>query len=280
MRGAKHGVGHAAHEKRHAGAFPARRRQETRQFWPRLDRRRQQRNHSSQPAGDQPKQAHPLGQPEKPRSLREPYRTQQPPHAVGIGKELEEDNLTEPIEFLLRLLIGLFDGQAERLDQAAVFHARGASRFARPAIETHVEMPPHAVGEPAAAIGHHSHQLDAAARAVVLIAKLGERRATRRTQPAVNASQEQIVIDSRGRVGGIRFERVVKIVGVHAITVSSEAVQDCVRWGGHSRLPHCCEQSGVEDVLGVEALLDRPHYADFRRDRSFLVGLSPRGRGG
>ena len=172
--------------------------------------------------------------------------------------------------FLLRPPIGLLDGQAERLDQAAVFHARGTSRFARPAIETHVEMPPHAIGESAAAVGHHPHQLDAAARAVVLVAKLGERRATRRAQPAVNASQEQIVIDARGGVGGIRFERVVEIVGVHAMAISRSAIAG----GQHTSM------SGVEDVLGVEAFFDRSHYADFRGNRSFLVGLSPRGRGG
>ena len=76
-------------------------------------------------------------------------------------------------------------------------------------------MPLHAIGQPAAAVGHHPHQLDAAAGPVVLVAKLAERRATRRTQSAMNAMQEQIVIDARGRVDGVRCGRVVEVVGVH-----------------------------------------------------------------
>ena len=42
--------------------------------------------------------------------------------------------------------------------------------------------------------------LDAAARAVVLVAQFGVGRTARRAQPAVDAAQEQIVVDPRGRV--------------------------------------------------------------------------------
>ena len=98
----------------------------------------------------------------------------------------------------------------------------------------------------AAAVGHHPHQLDAAARAVVLVAQLGEGRATRRTQPAVNAAQEQIVADARGRVRRVRRIRVVEVVAVH------------VEY----------ESAGIQNVLRIEPLFDRPHDADVLAGRA------------
>ena len=90
------------------------------------------------------------------------------------------------------------------------------------------------------------HQLDAAARAVVFVAHFGERRAARRTQPAVNAAEEQLVADFRRRVFTVWLVQVVEAVGGHASAVR--------------------ELSGIKDVLGVETLLDRPHHADFRAE--------------
>ena len=169
-------------------------------FGPGFDRRRQQRNHAPQPAGNQLQQAQPLGQVEQPDLLHQPHGHQQLAHPVGVGEQSEEDQFAEPVVFHFRPPIGLLDRQAERLDQPAVAHARRAGRFAGPAIEAQFQVPAHAVGQRGAAVGHHPHQLDAAAGAVVLVAHLGERRTTRRAQPAVNAAQEQIVADSRGRV--------------------------------------------------------------------------------
>ena len=97
----------------------------------------------------------------------------------------------------------------------------------------------------AAAVGHHPHQLDAAARAVVLVAHLGERRTTRRTQPAVNAAQEQIVADARGRVrlGWIEL---------------SELFDDSLR----AHHVEYYESPGVQDVLRIETFFDGLHDAE------------------
>ena len=94
---------------------------------------------------------------------------------------------------------------AERLDQLAVLHAGGARRFARPAIEAQLQVPPHAVVQLQLAVGHAAHQIDAPARAVVLVARLDVRRARRRAQPAVDAVEQQLVVERSAGIGCARF---------------------------------------------------------------------------
>ena len=215
MRVAEHGVGHAADEERHPGAAAADGRQELRQLRARLDRRRHQRDHLPQPAGDELQQAQPLGEAVEAQPLREPHRRHGQPNPVGVGKQLEQDDLAEPVvASSASVSFCVLHRQAERLDQPAVVHARGAGRLARPAVEAQLQMPlERPVGfEPA--VGHQPHQVDPAARAVVLVAQFGVRRARRRTQAAVDAVEKQVVVDGAARAATVRLRTVFEFFEV------------------------------------------------------------------
>ena len=147
-------------------------------------------------------QPQPLGGAEHAQPLQQPHGPQQPPHALGVGEQPEQDQLAEPVERRSIRAVGLLDRQAERLDQPAVADARGAGRFARAAIEAQFQVAAHRGRSAAAAFGHQPHQLDAAARAVVLVAQLGVGRASRRAQSAVDARRQELRIEhaDKGRV--------------------------------------------------------------------------------
>ena len=101
-------------------------------------------------------------------------------------------------------------------------NARRACGFARAAIQTQFQVPAHAIAQLGPAIGHRPHELDAAARTVVFVPQLGERRTARRTQPAMNAAEEQVVADSCRRVLAAWLVRVVEAVGGHAMGTMPE----------------------------------------------------------
>ncbi len=104
----------------------------------------------------------------------------------------------------------LLHRHAERLDQLAVLHARGTGRLAGAAVEAQLQVPAHFAGQLQAAIGHRAHQIDAAARAVVLVPQLHIRRAAGRAQAAVDAIEKQLVVDARARVAlGLRGRRMI-----------------------------------------------------------------------
>ena len=90
---------------------------------------------------------------------------------------------------------------AERLDELAVLHAGRAGGFAGAAIEAQLQMAANAVVELQLAVGDPAHQVDAAARAVVLVAQLDVRRARGGTQAAVDAVQKQLVVERGAGIG-------------------------------------------------------------------------------
>jgi predicted DNA-binding protein len=85
---------------------------------------------------------------------------------------------------------------AERLDELAVLNTRRASRFARPAIEAEIEVMANLRREIDAAIRQGSHEIDPAARTVHLGAQFDIRRARRKAKSAMNAVEEEFVIDA------------------------------------------------------------------------------------
>jgi hypothetical protein len=210
---AEHHVGHAAGEQRHPGAAAADGWHHLRQGRRRLARRRQHGRHLPQPRRQQPHQAQLLGQRHQAQPLRDAGWRQRLPHAFRIGKQVEQHPAMKPI-VRFALFARALHGHAERLDQLAVLHARRARRLAGPAIQAQFQMPPHFVIELQPAIGHRTHQVDPAARAVVFVAQFGIRRAGGGTQAAVHAVQEQLVIDAGARIWvGVRRGRTVRRCG-------------------------------------------------------------------
>ena len=92
---------------------------------------------------------------------------------VAIGKQAEEDVAVEPVVSVVcgSRIGGCVHRHAERLDELAVLHAGRAGRFAGAAIEAQVEMAANAVVQLQLAVGDAAHEVDAAARAVVLVAQ-------------------------------------------------------------------------------------------------------------
>ena len=90
---------------------------------------------------------------------------------------------------------------AKRLDQLAVLHAGGTGGFAGAAIEAELEMPLDARRELQPPVGDGPHQVDAAARTIVLVASFDVRRAGRRAEAAVDAVEQQVVVEDCAGVG-------------------------------------------------------------------------------
>ena len=185
-------------------------------FGPGFDRRRQQRNHPPQPAGDQ-LQAAPSARPGR---TARPAAAAAPAAAACASARRRETagsriNLAEPVVLLLR--------PRDRPARPPGGTARSAGRSARPR-----GRPSRTPGNPGTIPGAGACGRSARLRpsATIRISWMRPRgpsfsspsfgigRATRRAQPAVDAAQEQIVADSRGRV--LRVVRVVGAVVVHS----------------------------------------------------------------
>ena len=97
-------------------------------------------------------------------------------------------------------------GDAERFDELSVLHAGGASGFARAAIEAEFQVAANSIVEFELAIGDAAHEIDAAAGALVLVARFHVGWAGGRAEAAVDAVEQQLVVEcSAGiRVGGLR----------------------------------------------------------------------------
>ena len=129
------------------------------------------------------------------------------------GKQAEQDVAVKPIVgfgLCRQPLSGLCHRDAERLDQLAVLHAGGAGRFAGTAVEAQLEVALDARRELEPTVGHGPHQIDAAARAVVLVAGLDVRRTGRRAQTAMDAVEQQVVVED---CAGVRGRHIVDGVG-------------------------------------------------------------------
>ena len=77
----------------------------------------------------------------------------------------------------------------------AVSHARQSRQSSRCRANAVVQLQP--------AVGDGPHQVDAAARAVVLVARLDVRRARGRAQAAVDAVEQQLVVERGAGIGGL-----------------------------------------------------------------------------
>ena len=93
---------------------------------------------------------------------------------------------------------GALDRDLEGLDDLAVLHARRAGGFACAAVETEVQVMADLLAQTEAAVGDGAHQVDASARAVVLIRGFDIRRAARGAEAAVNAVLKEAVLDLLG----------------------------------------------------------------------------------
>ena len=218
-------------------------------------RRRQQRQHASQPAGHQLQQPQPLGRGENAQPLQHPHRTEQPPHAIGVGKQPQQNQLAEQIEAAFHPLVALLDGQAERLDQPAVADARGTGRFAGPAVQAQFQVSAHAVGQRRIAVGHHSHQLDAAARPVVLVAQLGVGRAGRGAKSAMDAGQQQFGVDARAGTAAVCrgwHGRVARVL----LSTGGTPVHPLARGACHQLARRAYQSAGRSSSFGLSKALE------------------------
>ena len=166
-------------------------------------RRRQHVDHARNCAGKQPRQPRGLQQFHQAGPLGDAGPgSKRAAQLARIGKQAEQNVAVKPIVALSRWPVGRVHRHAEWLDELAVLHAGGARRFARAAIEAQLEMPAHAVVELELAIGHAAHEIDAAARALVLVARFDVRRTRGRAQAAVDAVEQQLVVERSAGIGG------------------------------------------------------------------------------
>src|SRR5205823_12876965 len=128
---------------------------------------------------------------------------------------------------------------AEWLDQLAVLHAGRTRGFARPAIEAEIDVPLHLLVQLDPPIGHGAHEVDAAARAVVLISQLDVGWTRRRTQAAMDAVEKQLVINPRIMMRGLGF-----ILHSSSFILPSDPFDKPPR---------------IEDSARIELLFDNPH---------------------
>ena len=202
MRLAEHHVGHATGEKRDPRTTPSDRRQELRQrrFFRELSGERV--NKLSQSLRQQIEQPQTFGERQQSQFLRELGRRESKTKPIRVGKQAEENVAMKPILVLRRPFVHFFHRHAERLDQFAVLHARRAGRLARAAVEAELQMSAHMIVQRQPAIGDRPHQIDPSPRTVVLVAGFDVRRARRRAKPAMDAIQEQTVVDARAGILG------------------------------------------------------------------------------
>ena len=74
-------------------------------------------------------------------------------------------------------------------------------------------MPPHVVAQLQPAVADRPHQIDAAAGAVVLVARFDVRRARGRAQAAVDAVEKQLVVDRRAGAGRLLRPAIAQLAG-------------------------------------------------------------------
>ena len=153
----------------------------------------------------------------------------------------------------------------ERLDDLAVLHAGGAGRLAGPAVEAEVEVLADPLGHGEAAVGDAAHQVNAAARAVVLVAGLDVGRAGGRAEAAMDAVLEEAVVDLPGEPGQVD-PRFLDLpgggLGGHSasdpVSVEVGADREGVRGGGDS-VQDTSTPARIHQAERVEGLLDLPH---------------------
>ena len=100
-----------------------------------------------------------------------------------------------------------FSVNAERFDQPTVLHSRGTGGLTASAVQTEVQMPCDRLSQLQPTVDDGSHQVNAAAGTIVFVAGLQIGGACRRAQPAVNAVEEEIVVDIPARYGRVGAAR-------------------------------------------------------------------------
>lgn len=168
----EHGVCDAAREQRDTGALLTDRRQKIRQLRSARLQSGQQPLHASQFLRQQAIEAERVHEAIEAEPLHEPRRREHPAQPVRIGKQPVQNPPLEPAGSGARpLSLGALHFDAERLDQPAVLDAGRTGGFTAAAVETQVEMPCDRTAQGNAAVGDGAHQVDAAARAVVFVAR-------------------------------------------------------------------------------------------------------------
>ena len=108
---------------------------------------------------------------------------------IRIGKHPVHDKAVEPAfgSIVAATGFGFLHVDAERFDQAAVLDTGGTGSLAAAAIEAQVQVPLDCIRHFQPTVGHRSHQIDAAAGAVIFVACFQIRWAGRRAESAVDA---------------------------------------------------------------------------------------------
>ena len=157
--------------------------------------------------GQQPREPRRLQELQDAESLGDSRGHERAAELVAVGKQAEQDAAVEPIVVLgaHRQPPAASTSPRETARSACriarrrgrPFRRRGNRGTARGGRATRgVEFQP--------AVGHAAHQIDAAARAVVLVARFDVRRAGRRAQSAMDAVEQQLVVEGRAGIGGRR----------------------------------------------------------------------------
>ncbi len=167
---------------------------------------------------------------------------QRQPEAGGVGQDAAEHGPRQPVHE--RATVGLGDVRARVVDEVHVVHAGRAGRHAGEAGQAAVDVLDRLGIGRAVVLQHVLHQVDAAARRVVLLAEQHEGRAGRGAEAAMHAFADDLLA---GGEGGL-LEEVRREVGLHDSALEAETAP-------------------VEEEQGIEAGL---HPTRQRRERAGL----------
>ncbi len=157
--------------------------------------------HAPQTLGKEIDQPERLRETIQAQQLCDPRGQERHPHASGAREQAVEDRAVEPVGVFRPPLggIGVALCRPEWFDQSPVLHARRTGGLATAAIQAQVERPLDRGREFQATIHDRPHQIDTTSRTEVFVARLQIRRTERRTQTAMNAVEELLVVDVRPR---------------------------------------------------------------------------------
>ena len=154
--------------------------------------------HGLQRFRQQPEQSRFPHQPIEAGPLRQPGRGQRQPGADATVENAEEHLPLNPRHRpRAAARVQMFHVFAERFDEFAVLHAGRAGGLAGPAVQAKIEVALHGVVEFEDAVDHLAHEVNAAARGIGFVSRFHVSRARRGAQPAVDAIEDEFVIDVR-----------------------------------------------------------------------------------
>ena len=166
--------------------------------------------------GDELLEPEPAQQPGE--GLGEARRPEREAEAVGIGQDGREQGAGHALPEAAAA--GLLDVGAGVVDEVHVVDAAGASGHAREAGQAAVDVVLHLRARRAVVLEHLLHQVDAAARAVALVAEQHVGRAGGGAEAAVHAAAQDLVDLRRARVLQL-LAREVRLHGGPAVSLRS-----------------------------------------------------------